>query len=57
MKTKQNKTNPWRILGYLMALVMVLFTNVDALAQNTATIGSGTTATTSTGNDPIDGYY
>ena len=33
-----NKTNPSRILGYLMALVMVLFTNVDALAQNTATI-------------------
>ena len=36
MKTKQNKTNPRRILGYLMAFAMVLFTNGNAWAQTTA---------------------
>ncbi|MBC8307572.1 MAG: hypothetical protein H8E55_68900, partial [Pelagibacterales bacterium] len=34
MKTKQNKTNPGRILGYLMAFAMVFFT-VGASAQCT----------------------
>jgi GEVED domain len=37
-------------------LLFILCFSVSSFAQ-TATIGSGTTATTSTGSDPIDGYY
>ncbi len=38
-------------------LMLILVGAGSSLAQNTATIGTGTTETTSTGNDPIDGYY
>jgi hypothetical protein len=41
----------------LMLAFFVLATTMSSLAQNTATIGSGTTATTSTGSDPIWGYW
>ena len=37
-------------------LLMLLFFSTLGFAQ-IATIGSGTTSTTSTGSDPIDGYY
>jgi hypothetical protein len=37
--------------------VFVLLMSEKAFGQNVATIGTGTTSTTSTGNDPIDGYY
>ena len=39
METKQNKANPKRILGYLMAIIaMVFFTTSHATAQNAVTI-------------------
>jgi hypothetical protein len=41
----------------LMLAFFLLATTMSSLAQNTATIGSGTTATTSTGSDPIWGYW
>jgi hypothetical protein len=41
MKTKTNKPNPRRILGYLMALAMVFFTTSHAIAQNAVTIYVG----------------
>ena len=53
MKTKQNKTNPRRILGYLMALVMVLFTNGNAWAQTTVTVGTGTTVAAGINGVPV----
>jgi hypothetical protein len=38
--------------------VFVLFFNLgSAWGQNLAIIGSGTTSTSSTGSDPIDGYF
>jgi hypothetical protein len=37
--------------------VFILLMSLQAFGQNVATIGSGTNATTSTGSDPIDGYY
>ena len=37
--------------------VFVLLMSEKAFGQNVATIGTGTTSTTSSGNDPIDGYY
>jgi hypothetical protein len=49
-----NKTNIMKKIYFL--LVFILSFSVSIFAQ-TATIGSGTTATTSTGSDPIDGYY
>ncbi|MBU46533.1 MAG: hypothetical protein CMD28_03800, partial [Flavobacteriales bacterium] len=36
MKTTINKKNPGRILGYLMAVAMVLFANVFAFSQSSA---------------------
>ena len=49
MKTKQNKTNPRRILGYLMAFVMVFFSFGTLNAQC-----AGTEITIV--NDGADGY-
>jgi hypothetical protein len=39
------------------ALLLLLFFNIPVYAQYSATIGSGTNSTTSTGSDPINGYY
>ena len=44
------------LLGLFMVLFLLLSGN-STYAQSFAVIGSGTTATTSTGSDPIDGYY
>ena len=41
MKTKNNKPNPRRILGCLMAFAMVFFTTSHAIAQNAVTITVG----------------
>ena len=43
MKLNFYKTNPKRILGYLMAFAMVFFTTSYAIAQNacTVTVGGG----------------
>ena len=45
---------PWRQTWLVMFFLLSL---LPAVAQNTATIGSGTSTTTSTGSDPIDGYF
>ena len=44
------------LLGLFMVLFLLLSGN-STYAQSFAVIGSGTTATTSTGSDPIDGYF
>ena len=42
MKTKKNKENPRKILGYLMAFAMVFFSTSSAIAEDlTITVGGG----------------
>jgi len=58
----QNVYTPLRQGKRLTASVLLVFTFLfgyvgEGWGQNFATIGSGTTQTTSTGNDPIDGYF
>ena len=49
METIYNKINPRRILGYVMAFAMVLFTmNVSAQCFNTSSYGSATASATGT---------
>ena len=49
MDTKRTKINPRRILGYLMAFAMVIFsTNVSAQCTNTAPYGSATATASGT---------
>jgi YbbR domain-containing protein len=45
------------VLARLSIVACILLMSVKAFGQNSATIGTGTTSTTSFGNDPIDGSY
>ena len=45
------------LLTVLTFLTVLLSTISTSWGQNFATIGSGTNTTTSTGSDPIDGYF
>lgn len=53
-----NRSTRWRTLSLRTITVLsFLICTVGAVFGQTATIGSGTNQTTSTGSDPINGYY
>lgn len=55
MRVDKRKTLLW---GIKLILFILIYCNPSfSHAQSFATIGTGTTATTSTGSDPIDGYF
>ena len=53
MKTNFDKKISKRLLGYLMAFAMVLFTNGNAWAQTTVTVGTGTTVAAGINGVPV----
>src|SRR5574343_242887 len=57
-KTHETKRSLGSSFGMVTIFIVILcLTTLNVKAQSFATIGTGTTSTTSTGSDPIDGYF